>query len=309
MQWVWRSGQLSFNGSGTFLRLFSWQTDRANGIKIRSDRMDDEFEGIAAGLSNCITRDGQSNISSDIPWNNKKITNLANATGDSHALNRQTGDGRYYRNGADLTAETDLADGDIFPFTDASASNGMRGTVYSNLKAKIINGLALAARTITAGSGLTGGGDLTENRTLAVGQGTGIVVNADDVAVDKATAANIRACASNKVVTADGIESACAPVALTDAATVAVDWDAGIYFTLTVAGDRQIGNPTNAQIGTMRYLLVQGSDTTDRTITWANQYLGEVPVVSDCDSGRWYLFSILCLGAGHFVVAAKRAKG
>ena len=39
------------------------------------------------------------------------------------------------------------------------------------------------SRTITAGSGLTGGGDLSDNRTLAVGAGTGITVNADDVAI------------------------------------------------------------------------------------------------------------------------------
>lgn len=45
------------------------------------------------------------------------------------------------------------------------------------------------SRTITAGAGLTGGGDLTANRTLNVGAGTGITVNADDVAVDPAVVA------------------------------------------------------------------------------------------------------------------------
>ena len=36
---------------------------------------------------------------------------------------------------------------------------------------------------ITAGNGLTGGGDISANRTLDVGAGTGIAVNADDVAL------------------------------------------------------------------------------------------------------------------------------
>lgn len=40
-----------------------------------------------------------------------------------------------------------------------------------------------ATRTITAGNGLTGGGTLASDRTVAVGAGTGITVNADDVAV------------------------------------------------------------------------------------------------------------------------------
>ena len=37
--------------------------------------------------------------------------------------------------------------------------------------------------TLTAGSGLTGGGDISSSRTFAVGAGNGITVNADDVAV------------------------------------------------------------------------------------------------------------------------------
>lgn len=41
-------------------------------------------------------------------------------------------------------------------------------------------------RTITAGSGLTGGGDLSADRTLDVGAGTGITVNANDVAINQA---------------------------------------------------------------------------------------------------------------------------
>jgi len=40
------------------------------------------------------------------------------------------------------------------------------------------------SRTLTAGNGLTGGGDLTANRTFTVGAGSGITVNANDVAID-----------------------------------------------------------------------------------------------------------------------------
>lgn len=37
--------------------------------------------------------------------------------------------------------------------------------------------------TLTAGNGLTGGGDLSANRTFAVGAGTGITVNTDDIQI------------------------------------------------------------------------------------------------------------------------------
>lgn len=55
---------------------------------------------------------------------------------------------------------------------------------------------ALGARQIISGGGLVGGGDLTADRTLAVGAGTGITVNADDIAVNYGTTA-ITACAGN----------------------------------------------------------------------------------------------------------------
>ena len=47
--------------------------------------------------------------------------------------------------------------------------------------------------TITAGDGLTGGGTIASTRTLAVGEGTGVTVNANDVAIgqDVATNANV----------------------------------------------------------------------------------------------------------------------
>jgi len=47
--------------------------------------------------------------------------------------------------------------------------------------------------TLTAGNGLTGGGDISSNRSFAVGAGTGVTVNANDVAIgqDVATTANV----------------------------------------------------------------------------------------------------------------------
>lgn len=44
-----------------------------------------------------------------------------------------------------------------------------------------------SGRILMAGSGLTGGGDLSANRTFNVGAGTGITVNADDVAISNTT--------------------------------------------------------------------------------------------------------------------------
>lgn len=71
---------MPFNGTGTFVRVYNWTTDAANGILVRADRMDTETDGIATGLSNCITRDGQSVPFANIPMGTYKFTGLGNGS-------------------------------------------------------------------------------------------------------------------------------------------------------------------------------------------------------------------------------------
>ena len=42
--------------------------DRANAILINASRMDEEFDGIASGLSSAITKDGQTNLNKNIDF-------------------------------------------------------------------------------------------------------------------------------------------------------------------------------------------------------------------------------------------------
>jgi hypothetical protein len=127
--------------------------------------------------------------------------------------------------------------------------------------------------------------------------------------VEHATVGEIRAAATgNLVITAAILETAAAFVALTDAATVAVDWDAAINFSLTVTANRIIGNPTNGQIGTARRILVQGNDATDRTLTFGANFLGGVPTIIDMDNNKWYMLDIVCITTSHFKVTAVVAK-
>lgn len=145
-------------------------------------------------------------------------------------------------------------------------------TNFTNLK-NTADAAAVATTALTAGAGLTGGGDLSTGRTFDVGAGTGIVANANDVAVDKASDANVRSSASNKVLTTDLVESASAPVALTDGANIALDWDSGINFTVTLGGNRTLSNPTNGQVGTWRRVQVTQDGTGSRTLALDTQYV------------------------------------
>lgn len=57
-----------FNGGGLFVRAHDWTADAAAAIDIRADRMDEEDDGFAAGLSNCITKDGQTTATAVVPF-------------------------------------------------------------------------------------------------------------------------------------------------------------------------------------------------------------------------------------------------
>lgn len=128
--------------------------------------------------------------------------------------------------------------------------------------------------------------------------------------VEMATDAEIRAAATGaKAIMAQDLETAAAGVALSSSSNLtAVDWDTGIFFTLTLSENTTISNPTNGQPGTFRTIYVVGASGT-RTVGFGNQFLGEVPSITDVTTTKGYLLSIACLTASHFVVSSKRALG
>ena len=91
------------------------------------------------------------------------------------------------------TARTIQLSGDVTGSAtfDGSANASITAVVQDDSHSHVISnvdglqtaldGKTTTARTITAGDGLTGGGNLTANRTLNVGAGSGITVSADAV--------------------------------------------------------------------------------------------------------------------------------
>jgi hypothetical protein len=87
---------MAFNGTGTFVRFYNWATDKINSVPITASRMDTEIDGIATGLSNCLTKDGQTTVTANIPMASHKFTGLSvgNARTDSLTLG-QVQDGQF----------------------------------------------------------------------------------------------------------------------------------------------------------------------------------------------------------------------
>jgi hypothetical protein len=116
---------------------------------------------------------------------------------------------------------------------------------------------AFAARSVLAGTALTGGGNLSTDVTL----------NAD-----QATAANWRENDADKLLNPNAVWSSMSETTLTDAASIAWNMETGFDFIVTLSANRAMANPTNTKVGQKGRLIVQQDGTGSRTLTWGSNF-------------------------------------
>lgn len=93
---------MPFDGTGRFIRLHDWTTDAAAGIAIDPARWDEEEDDFAAGMSQVVTKDGQSPAYANIPMADVSgtghiFTTVAAASATNHyAQVAQLQDGKYH---------------------------------------------------------------------------------------------------------------------------------------------------------------------------------------------------------------------
>ncbi len=105
----------------------------------------------------------------------------------------------------------------------------------------------------------------TNIKQAATTGATGVVKTADATALRAGTT-------TDQAAVPSAIVSASAAVALTDAATIAVDWATFINATVTLGGNRTLGLPTNGQPGTWRTIQVTQDGTGSRTLAYTAGY-------------------------------------
>lgn len=135
---------MPFSG-GTFNRVYDW-TDEQAASPIEISKLDAQEVDIAAGLSNCILRDGTGVPTAATPWNSQKITGLGNATADADALNRVTADARYLA----------LSGGTVAGTVTATSFSGAGGSLTGLSATQLTSGTVPDARfpaTLPAASG------------------------------------------------------------------------------------------------------------------------------------------------------------
>lgn len=109
------------------------------------------------------------------------------------------------------------------------------------------------ATTVTGAGLASGGGALSTNRTIDV---------------TAATAGECRTGSAAKATSVANLWGAAQPVTLTDDATIAVDMATFLNATVTLGGNRTLGNPTNPKPGQSGFIRIVQDGTGSRTLAF-----------------------------------------
>ena len=286
---------MAFNGSGTFVRLYNWVTDAAAGIKILASRMDGEMDGMATGLSSCITKDGQTTVTANLPMATFRHTGVGAASARTdYARASQVQDDSFVYGAAGGTADAITIT--LAPAITAYAA-GLRVKTFAsgaNTGAVTLNVSGVGAQAAKK----RGGTALAANDIPGAGYPLYFEHDGTDWELvnpaDYVTTAGNQTVAGNKTfsgsttfsgsVTGGGIAylavnqsftkaQGSTRVALTDAATVAVDASLSNVFTLTLGGNRTLGQPTNPTDGQSITIFITQDGTGSRTLAYHADWL------------------------------------
>jgi hypothetical protein len=162
---------MGWNGSGIYSRIHNWVQDNLAGIDILPDRHDAEDDSIAAGINNCIAKDGQNSPSAALPMAGFRHTNVgAAAARTDYAQVAQVQDGAYLYALATGSAGaytvnlspavTALVAGQVIRFK-ANHSNSGAATLA-------INGIAAKNIVLTDGTTALSGGEIAGDAFVEV---------------------------------------------------------------------------------------------------------------------------------------------
>ena len=149
---------------------------------------------------------------------------------------------------------------------------------------------------------LPGGASITTaagDRLIALSDASGNWTVIDYVRADGtaalvyATAAQYQANTAAKPLDPGGGWAAAGLVPLTDAATIATDFAAGINFSVTLGGNRTLANPTSPKVGQCGFIRIAQDGTGSRTLSYGANWKfasGSAPVLTTTASKVDILF-------------------
>ena len=259
------------------------------------------FALVETALENTLSRDGTTpnTLSADLDVNSKNILNVnnINATTVTIGGNPITTAGFAKGDAATVTVGTvttgaagssaivtnsGTSSAAVLNFTIPRGNTGAAGSGSGDVLAA--NNLSDMANKPTAFSnikqaattGATGVVQIATNAEALTGTDTAKVITPDDLKYTLtntyATATTFRNNTAGKILTTDAVSGAMAEVTLTDASTIAWDMSTGIDFTVTLGGNRTLGNPTNTVVGRRGRIRVVQDGTGSRTLTKSSNH-------------------------------------
>jgi hypothetical protein len=269
---------MSRDGSGTYSlpATMAPASSQSSSTTINSIMTD-----VASALTDSINKDGTKAMAADWSMGTNKITSLKPGTAltDAATLSQvQKGSvSKAATVGGTVDAitlvfspvQTAWTAGEYFSWISAGANTSTTPTVNKDgVGAKtIVKNIAAGTGPLEAGD-IGGAGFVVE----AFYDGTNVVVLNPLVSVPAGTAeasvAEWRANTADRLLTTDIVYSAAALVTLTDAATIAVDMDAGFNFTVTLGGNRTLGQATNQAVGKSGVIRIIQDGSGSKTLAY-----------------------------------------
>jgi|CXWL01.1.fsa_nt_gi hypothetical protein len=145
----------------------------------------------------------------------------------------------------------------------------------------LVNLTSIQGRTVTladAGANAIFGWDDVAGayENLSAAEATAVISAASTTTSGRSefatTAEYITGTDATRSLVVDQVWGAGALTALTDAVTIAVDMSTGINFSVTLGGNRTLGNPTNTKVGQTGCIVVTQDVTGSRTLAYSSNW-------------------------------------